>query len=196
MVVRAAALTRAAAVAALTVTAAAASLAASDAGNGWRLEARCRDGRAQGPYRLVDAHGQLRVAGAFDEGVRTSSFFFWRENGVRAAQVPYDDNGVRQGTLATWYDGRPGREPTMRFEAQWQHGMRAGEARSWYPDGRLRTRAEYAAGAIVQAEAWSADGTPIGGDAARDLALHDAAEDDAEYALRDALIREHMPRCD
>jgi hypothetical protein len=188
------ALRRVAAVVALAACAAAA--ATIDADNGWTLDARCREGRAQGAYRLRDAAGQLRVAGAFDEGVRTSSFFFWRANGVRAAQVPYDDNGVRQGTLATWYDGEPGREPTMRFESEWHHGVREGETRSWYPGGRLRTRADYVGGAIVRAEAWSEDGTPMAGDAARDLAARDAREDDAAYALRDALINEHMPRCD
>lgn len=160
------------------------------------LDARCREGRPQGAYRLSDASGQLRVTGAFDEGVRTSSFLFWRKNGVRAAQVPYDDNGHVNGTLATWYDAAPGHEPTMRFESEVRSGVRQGETRSWYADGRLRTRADYDAGRIVAAEAWDARGEPLGRDAALALALRDARDAEAEATRHDALIRDHLPRCD
>jgi antitoxin component YwqK of YwqJK toxin-antitoxin module len=162
---------------------------------GFVLDARCRDGRPQGPYALRDDRGQLRVAGAFDEGVRTGSFFFWRANGVRAAHVPYDDNGARQGTVATWYDGEPGREPAMRFESEWRHGVREGETRSWYADGHPRTRADYERGGIVRADGWSDDGQPLAEAAARRLAEGDALEADADDASRDALILGHMPRC-
>jgi hypothetical protein len=194
-VVVAPALTRRLAVVAFALAAhAAGSLAAG--GDAWVLDARCRDGRPQGPYRLRDAHGQLRVAGAFDQGVRTGSFFFWRGNGVRAAQVPYDDNGNVNGTLATWYDAAPAREPVMRFESQWRQGIREGETRSWYVDGHPRTRADYAAGRILRADAWNEDGTALASAEARALALRDAAEADADAARRDALIGEHMPRCE
>ena len=165
------------------------------AGDGFALDARCRDGRARGPYALRDERGQLRVAGAFDEGVRTGSFFFWRENGLRAAHVPYDDNGARQGTVATWYDGAPGREPAMRFESEWRRGVRDGESRSWYADGHPRTRADYAHGRIVRAEAWSEDGRPLDPATARQMAERDARDADADEARHDALIRAHMPRC-
>jgi hypothetical protein len=169
--------------------------AATAGEGGWVLEARCREGLVQGPYALRDAGGQLRIEGAFDSGVRTGSFFFWRANGVRAAHVPFDDNGRRQGTVATWYDGSPGREPTMRFESEWRVGVREGETRSWYPDGRLRTRADYAQGRILRAEAWSEDGKPLDVDAARRLAERDAREADVDEAARDALMRAHEPQC-
>lgn len=194
MVVRTPALTRRLA-AVVFVLAHAASAVAADR-EALVLDARCRDGRPQGSYRLRDAGGQLLVAGAFDEGVRTSSFLFWRANGVRAAQVPYDDNGHVNGTLATWFDADPGREPTMRFESEVRAGVRQGETRSWYADGRPRTRADYDAGRIVSAEAWDERGRPLEGHAARALAARDARDADAEALQRDALIREHMPRCD
>jgi hypothetical protein len=166
-----------------------------DDASGWTLDARCRDGRAQGPYRLRDARGQLRVAGAFDEGVRTGSFFFWRANGVRIAHVPYDDNGNRHGTLATWYDGEPGLEPTPHVEAAWRRNVRDGETRSWYADGRPHLVAEFAGGRLVRATGWSEAGKPLAEADARAQAERDAAAADAEYAERDALIRAHMPRC-
>lgn len=195
MVVRTPALTRRLAAVVFALAAHAASAVAADP-EAFVLDARCRDGRPQGSYRLRDASGQLRVAGAFDEGVRTSSFLFWRANGVRAAQVPYDDNGHVNGTLATWFDADPGREPTMRFESEVRRNIRQGETRSWYADGRPRTRADYDAGRIVTAEAWDERGQPLEGDAARALAGRDARDADAEVAQLDTFIREHMPRCD
>jgi hypothetical protein len=195
VVVRTPALTRRLAAGVFAVAAHTASAVVVDP-EAFVLDARCRDGRPQGAYRLRDADGQLRVAGAFDEGVRTSSFLFWRANGARAAQVPYDDNGRVNGTLATWFDADPGREPTMRFESEVRAGVRQGETRSWYADGRPRTRADYDAGRILTAEAWDERGRSLRGDAARALAARDARDADAEAVQRDALIREHMPRCD
>ncbi len=76
----------------------------------WLVDANCRDGQAQGPYQLRTGNGQLRVVGAFNEGMRTGSFIFWTANGVRAAHVPYDNN-LRNGTVALWYDGPSERSP-------------------------------------------------------------------------------------
>jgi len=154
----------------------------------------CRDGRAQGPYQLRGDDGQLRIAGAFNEGRRTGSFIFWRPNGVREAHVPYD-NGTRNGTVATWYEGPSGREPARHIESAWRHGRRDGETRTWYPDGGRRSQTQYANGRIVSSVGWTDAGDVLPDRAARELALHDAQSADAAYARRDALITEHMPRC-
>jgi len=168
---------------------AAPSLAAPDT-----ISGGCRDGRAQGPYQLRGDDGQLRVAGAFNEGTRTGSFIFWRANGVREAHVPYD-NGLRNGTVATWYDGPPGREPVRHIESAWRHGRRDGETRTWYPDGARRSQTQYANGRLVSSVGWTDAGDALPDMAARELALHDAQSADAAYARRDALITQHMPRC-
>ena len=154
----------------------------------------CRDGRAQGPYQLRNAAGQLRVAGAFNEGTRTGSFIFWRDSGVREAHVPYDA-GVRNGTVATWYDGPADREPPRHVESRWRHGVRDGTRRTWYPDGRRRSKTEYAKGRIVSSAAWSEAGEPLPDDAARALAESDERAADAAYARRSELIARHMPSC-
>ena len=154
----------------------------------------CRAGRPQGPYQLRGDNGQLRVAGAFNDGTRTGSFIFWRANGVREAHVPYD-RGVRNGTVATWYAGPPGREPSRHFESAWRHGRRDGETRSWYPDGARRSVAEYTNGRLVASAGWTAAGEPLTEAAARDQALRDERAADAEYATYSALIRDHMPSC-
>ena len=160
----------------------------------WTVNGGCRDGRPQGPYQLRSDDGQLRIAGAFNEGTRTGSFIFWRENGVREAHVPYD-NGVRNGTVAAWYDGAPGREPARHFESAWRHGARDGETRSWYPDGHRRSQTRYANGRIVATLGWTDAGQALSDAAARALALRDAQAADADYAKRDALITQHMARC-
>jgi hypothetical protein len=159
-----------------------------------RASSGCRAGRPQGPYQVRGDNGQLRVAGAFNDGTRTGSFIFWRANGVREAHVPYD-NGVRNGTLATWYDGPPGREPSRHFESAWRHGRRDGETRSWYPDGHRRSVTEYANGRIVASAGWSATGEPLAEAAAHDQALRDERDADAGYARHEALIRDHLPSC-
>ena len=156
--------------------------------------AGCRDGRAHGPYQLRSDSGQLRIAGAFNEGTRTGSFIFWRENGVREAHVPYD-NGLRNGTVATWYDGPPDREPVRHVESAWRHGVRDGMTRTWYPDGRRRSETEYAKGRIVASAGWTDAGEPLPDAAARERAQADERAADAEYAQRNALVADHMPGC-
>ena len=157
-------------------------------------KAGCRDGRAQGPYELRDAAGQLRVAGAFNEGTRTGSFIFWRGNGVREAHVPYD-NGLRNGTVATWYDGASDREPPRHVESEWRHGVREGTTRTWYLDGHPRSETEYAKGAIASSGAWSDAGERLADDAARALAEADEQAADAAYAGLNDRIASHMPNC-
>ena len=148
----------------------------------WVINASCRDGSPQGPYQLRTPDGRLRVAGAFNDG-------------VRVAHVPYDED-ERNGTVATWYPGRPGVEPARRFESSWRRGRREGLTRSWYADGRRRSETEYADGALVATVGWSDAGARLGDEAARSLAQRDAEAADAAYAELDRLVREHLPRCD
>ncbi len=161
----------------------------------WGINASCRDGSPQGPYHLRTPDGRLRVAGAFNNGKRTGSFIFWSNDGVRVAHVPYDED-ERNGTVATWYPGRPGVEPARRFESSWRRGRREGLTRSWYADGRRRSETEYADGALVATVGWSDAGARLGDEAARSLAQRDAEAADAAYAELDRLVREHLPRCD
>lgn len=178
---------------ALAVVACAAQLAAATPG--WTVNGTCREGRPQGPYQLRGDNGQLRVSGAFNEGTRTGSFIFWRENGVREAHIPYDDHGLRNGTVATWYEGPPGREPPRKLESSWRHGRRDGETRTWYSDGRRRSETLYADGKITSSVGWTDRGEPLAPGAALELALRDERAADADYGLRDALIAQHMARC-
>lgn len=161
----------------------------------WLVDANCRDGQAQGPYQLRTGNGQLRVVGAFNEGMRTGSFIFWTANGVRAAHVPYDNN-LRNGTVALWYDGPSEREPARRFESVWHHGSRDGQTRSWYADGHRRSETEYDAGRFVSSLGWTDAGERLTDAAARALAAHDADTAEATYAELDALIRDHLPHCE
>jgi antitoxin component YwqK of YwqJK toxin-antitoxin module len=161
----------------------------------WTVDGNCRDGRPHGPYQLRSDNGQLRIAGAFNEGKRTGSFIFWSAQGVRAAHVPYD-NDVRNGTVALWYDGPPGREPARRFESVWHRGNRDGATRSWYADGHRRAETDYADGRISRTIGWSDAGELLADDAAREMAERDEAAAGAIYAELDALIRGHLPNCE
>jgi hypothetical protein len=191
----AARLTRAPALLAGLVLALLAAPAGSDDLPAWVVDAACRDGVPQGPYQLRTPDGRLRVSGAFNNGKRTGSFIFWSSDGVRVAHVPYDDD-ERNGTVATWYPGRPGVEPARRFESAWRRGRREGLTRSWYADGRRRSEAEYAFGALAATAGWTDAGVRLDDAAARALAQRDAESADAEYAALDRLVREHLPRCD
>ena len=180
---------------ALAAVAALAFAAELEAATTWKTTGNCRDGRAQGPYQLRSDDGQLRVAGAFNEGTRTGSFIFWRDNGVREAHVPYDDRGLRNGTVATWYDGPPDREPSRHVESAWRRGLRDGTTRTWYPDGHRRSQTEYAQGRIVASIGWTQSGDPLPDGAARELAQADERDADADYAQRNSLVADHMPSC-
>jgi hypothetical protein len=161
----------------------------------WTVDGNCRDGRPHGPYQLRSGSGQLRIAGAFNEGKRTGSFIFWTADGVRAAHVPYDDD-LRNGTVALWYEGPPGREPPPRFESVWHHGTRDGATRSWYTNGRRRSETDYAGGRIAGTIGWTDTGAPVTDAVAHEMAGHDAGVADAIYASLDALIRDHSPHCE
>jgi len=179
---------------ALAAVAALAFVTELEAATAWKATGNCRDSRAQGPYQLRSDNGQLRVAGAFNEGTRTGSFIFWRDNGVREAHVPYD-NGLRSGTVATWYEGASDREPPRHVESEWRHGLRDGTTRTWYPDGHPRSQSEYGNGRIVSSSAWSDAGERLPEDAARALAETDEQTADAAYAGLDDRITTHMPNC-
>ena len=159
------------------------------------VDGACRDGAAQGRYELRTTRGTLRVAGAFNHGGRTGSFIFWNDVGSRIAHVPYDED-VRNGTLATWFDAASGGEPLRRDQSAWRRGARDGSTRTWYRDGRRRTEAEFAKGALVTASAWSEAGAKLAEHAARELVLRDVAAADARYEQLETLIRAHLPQCD
>ena len=180
---------------ALAAVAALAFVTELEAATAWKATGNCRDSRAQGPYQLRSDNGQLRVAGAFNEGTRTGSFIFWRDNGVREAHVPYDDRGLRNGTVATWYDGPSDREPPRHVESAWRRGVRDGTTRTWYPDGHRRSQTEYAQGRIVTSIGWTETGDPLSDAAARELAEADEQAADADYAQRSGLVADHMPSC-
>ena len=181
--------------AALVLAAALANVAGAATMATWVADGNCRDGRPQGPYELRTGEGRLRVAGAFNEGTRTGSFIFWSDAGVRIAHLPFD-HGLLNGTVALWYEAPAGREPPRRFESAWRRGQRDGETRSWYRDGHPRAQTRYAAGRIVASAGWTDTGERMTNAAARALAQQDAAAVDALYVELDALVREHMPRCD
>ena len=185
-----------AALARILAAAAGAMLVASAPAASAALSAKggCRDARAQGPYQLRGESGQLRVAGAFNEGTRTGSFIFWRDDGVREAHVPYD-NGLRNGTVATWYDGPADREPQPHVESQWRAGVRDGVTRSWYADGHRRSEIDYAHGRMVVSRGWTEAGRRLSDAAARARAEADEQDEDAEYRRRSDLIADHMPAC-
>ena len=172
----------------------AASGAAAAPAPGWIVDATCREGVPNGHYELRDANGALRVAGAFHYGKRTGSFIFWNDRGARIAHIPYDD-GVRNGTLATWYDRKSGAEPPRRFESAWRRGKRDGLTRTWYADGHHRSETEYVRGRLVSSTGWSDAGARLSERNARDQAERDAVVADSLYAELDKLVQEHLPRC-
>jgi antitoxin component YwqK of YwqJK toxin-antitoxin module len=156
----------------------------------------CRDGLPHGAYELRGADGRLRVSGAFNRGKRTSSFLFWTAAGVRIAHLPYDD-GMMSGTVSLWYSDAPlGAAPQQKLEAVYAAGTLVGTKRSWHANGRPRARFVYDDGMLVEAQAWSATGAKLRDDAARALALRDAAADRRYYGSLDAIVDAHPPPCD
>ena len=162
----------------------------------WLVDGSCREGQPHGRYELRTGSGSLRVAGAFNLGRRTGSFIFWSSQGARIAHIPYDDD-ARNGTLATWYETRGGdREPPRRFESAWRRGERDGLTRTWYAGGQRRSETEYLQGNLATSIGWTNAGTRVSDAVARDIAKRDAATADAEYAELEALVHDHLPRCD
>lgn len=162
----------------------------------YRVEGSCRDGRPQGAWRLIGPEGTPRALGAFSKGRRTGSFIFWNDAGVRIAHIPYDDEGIRNGTLALWYDedSRIGSAP-QRLEAKYVRGKRDGIAITWYRDGRMRGEYRYVNGKLVEATARDERGRLLDAERARAQAEADRRANEREYAELEALVDAHLPRC-
>ena len=157
---------------------------------------QCRDGRPHGAYELRMPDGQLRVAGAFNQGKRIGTFLFWSTAGVRIALLPYDDDHLN-GTVALWYStGNAKSLPRPKLEAAYVSAQPVGAVRSWYPDGRLRAQYRYAEGALADARAWDTKGAAMSNAAARTQALRDAAEDKQFYNALEGIVRDNPPSCE
>jgi len=156
----------------------------------------CRDGEPQGAYTLRAADGRLRVAGALAKGRRTGTFLFWSERGSRIAVIPYDDDR-KTGTVAVWYaPPSPEADAPRKSEAAYVDDRLHGEKRSWYPNGKPRTRLRYEHGELIEAHAYAPSGATLSDAEARRRAQRDAATDQAFYATLEALVAQHSPKCE
>jgi antitoxin component YwqK of YwqJK toxin-antitoxin module len=180
-------------IAALGLAAVAATAGAAET---FTVRGACRDGYVHGVYELRDAAGKLRVQGAFNKGLRTSSFLYWSAGGIRVAHVPYDE-GTIAGTVALWYaQSAPNSPPRQKLEAAYTKGERHGPTRSWFPNGRPRGEYVYERGALASAKGWNALGSPLTDDAARKQAGVDFDEDRKYFASLDATVDANLPTCE
>jgi hypothetical protein len=156
----------------------------------------CRDGEPQGAYTLHAPDGRLLVVGALAKGRRTGTFVFWSERGSRVAVIPYDDDR-KTGTVAAWYaPPSPGADAPRKSEAAYVDDQLHGEKRSWYPNGKPRTRLRYEHGELIEAHAYAPSGATLSEAEARRRAQRDAATDQAFYATLEALVALHSPKCE
>jgi hypothetical protein len=156
----------------------------------------CRDGEPHGAYELHMPGGQLRAAGAFSHGKRTGTFLFWNASGGRVALLPFEDD-ILSGTVALWYaEGNAKAEPRPKLDAAYANGVPAGDARSWYRDGRPRAQFRYDHGALVSARAWDVGGAPMTETQARALAARDQVADEQFYNTLEGLVRDNPPPCE
>lgn len=156
----------------------------------------CRDGAPNGAYELYQADGRLRAVGAFAQGRRTGTFIFWTADGARIGVIPYTDD-VRSGTIALWYTTRgSGRELRPKSEAPYVESKPHGIKRSWYRSGKPELQARYERGSLQEVKAWTEAGLPLGEVEAQALAARELSGDEALYGALDALVRDHLPRCD
>jgi hypothetical protein len=181
----------------LTLALALAAHAAGAPGETLAVRGSCRDGYAHGVYELRGEDGRLRVQGAFNRGLRTSSFLYWTANGIRVAHLPYDDGGAIGGTVALWHPQTlPGREARQKLEAAYAKGERHGVTRSWFANARPRGEYVYERGVLVSAKAWNAFGVPLADSAAHAQAVRDAEEDARFFASLDAMVDANLPSCE
>jgi hypothetical protein len=156
----------------------------------------CRDGEPHGAYTLRAADGRLRVAGAFARGHRTGTFLFWSNGGSRVAVIPYDDDR-KTGTVAVWFaPSSRGSDAPRKSEAAYVDNQLHGEKRSWYPNGKPRTRLRYEHGELVDAHAFAPSGVALSEAESRKRAQADAATDEAFYATLEALVARNGPKCE
>lgn len=156
----------------------------------------CRDGQPNGAYELRMPDGRVRAVGAFHEGKRTGTFFFWNADGGRLAAIPYDDD-VPNGTIALWHQrGKPSRESGRKLEAPMVAGRPHGIRRSWYETGRLRAEVSFDRGTLVEAEVWTRSGRPLATADAKRIALQDARGEETYIAALERFVARHRPQCE
>jgi len=173
-----------------------ASLAAGVAAEPLTVVGSCREGLPNGAYELRMPDGRLRAVGAFAYGKKTGTFIFWTAGGARVAVVPYDSD-ARNGTVALWYSGAGDWiEAGRRLEARFVDDRRHGVTRSWHTNGGPRSEYRYERGQLIEARAWTETGAALPEAEARDLAIHDAASDQALLDGLVAAVDDNLPRCD
>jgi hypothetical protein len=155
---------------------------------------QCRNGKAQGGYTLRAADGRVRVQGAYNQGVRTGSFFFWSANGARTAQLPFDAD-LLSGTLSLWYDSGGNGAPARKLQAAYRSGKRDGVTRLWLPDGRLQGEFDYQAGVLAAPRAWDEAGAPLPEADARALAEREHSQTMAFVTRLLRMLTQHPPDC-
>lgn len=156
----------------------------------------CRGGAPHGPYELRTQDGRLRVVGAFAQGRKTGTFIFWSSSGARVAVIPYQDDD-KAGTVALWYTASNARRELQRkLEAPYVENQLHGIKRSWHPRGGRRAEFRYQRGVLTDAMAWEDDGSPRPREDAEAQAAADEVTDKRFFAVLEALIRDHPPRCE
>jgi len=179
----------------LSASVIAASIASAAPAERFEVVGGCRGGVPNGAYELRMPDGQLRVAGAFAQGRKTGTFVFWTSRGARIAVVPYDDD-AKTGTIARWYTTTTGGESGRRLEAPYTDNALNGIERSWHANGVLRSELRYEHGTLLSAQAWDRSGTLLPEAHARRLAAQDAAADERVLADLEAIVQDHLPRCE
>lgn len=156
----------------------------------------CRDGQPNGAYELRDRDGQLRALGAFHAGKPTGTFIFWNDAGGRLAAIPYDD-GVRNGTIATWHiGGKPPRERGRKLELPVVRGEAQGVMRAWHPNGQLHAEAEFVHGRPVRVVAWDAAGRELVPAQASRAVRDELMGSETNLARLERLVSGHLPVCE
>ncbi len=121
-----------------------------------KQEGQFSAGKQVGTWRSFYPDGAKQSEGAFLDGLKTGTWTSWHPTGEVHMEMPYDDQGLIQGTVVrkhvdgsveaelTYVDGLVQGEVTQtwpdgktRSVGSWKDGMRAGEWRFFHKDGSL-----------------------------------------------------------
>lgn len=89
-----------------------------------------RDGLKDGHYTAWHENGVMFVDGGWERGEPRGLVRFWHPNGVKKLEQHYDDHGLLQGVVQSWYSSG-----TPEAAVPYRDGKRHGRAEFWYENG-------------------------------------------------------------
>ena len=159
-----------------------------------RVSAECKNGVADGNYRVESAEGQLRIEGSYSNGMREGEFVFYTAGGEQMIVLPYTRD-LLHGTVKAWHVGSGGTDSSLKLLSDISAGFIKGRHQTWYENGQPRSAFVIEDGDIASGETWNPDGTELEINDSTQFLNTEIENDFSYYERLDQVMDAYPPTC-